>query len=108
MPRNLSDGQLASSSGTILGIGTAERVISVKLFNTSGSLTETVVLTLLRAGSTARTIARFKLAAYETAQINGIGMDPSDILAGYSSSANIVDYTVGQGSGDFAITMRDA
>ena len=108
MPRNLADGQLASSSATILGVGTAERVVSLSLFNTSSSATETVVITLLRVGSTARTIARFELEAYETAQINGQGMDPSDILAGYSTSANIVDYTVGNGAGPFSLTLRDA
>lgn len=110
MALNLADGQLAASSGTLLGVDSRgnERTVSLILFNTSGSATETVLLTILRSGSTARTIARAKLGPYETMQVNGIALDGSDLLAGYATDASMVDYTIGQGQGPFSVTVRDA
>lgn len=103
----LADGQLSSSSATVLGTATSERTVSVTLYNTTAQ-EQTVALTVTRSGSTARTIARGKLKQYQTMRVNGLPLDPSDVLAGSADSASVVDYLVMVGSGPFSVSMTDA
>lgn len=107
MPLTLADGQLGATSGTVLGAGTAERTVAVLLYNTSRSSEQEVSLTVLRPGSTARTIARGVLKGRESMQILGLPLNPADILAGLATTEQAVDYTVVNGQGPFEITMRD-
>ena len=104
---NQADGQLAASTATILGVGTAERTVGIALFNTAAQ-TQTVILTLTRTGGTARSIARAELKENEALYVDGIQMDPSDVLSGYASGASSVDYLVSLSSKPFGITTRDA
>lgn len=107
MPLTLADGQLGATSGTILGAASTERTVSVLLYNTSRSSEQEVELTVLRAGSTARTIARGVLKGRESMQVLGLPLDPSSILAGIATTALAVDYTIVQGEGPYELTMRD-
>lgn len=109
MPRNLADGQLAAASGTLLTNGTVERLVSLILVNTI-AVEQTVVLTVTRSGSTARYILRAKLTQYQQLHLRGLPLDPSDVLAGYATSASAVDYIVSLASSSepFNVLIRDA
>lgn len=108
MALNLADGQLGSSSAALLSAGTEERVVAVTLFNTVTS-EQTIVLTNTRSGSSARTFVRAKLKQYQSLYVRGIALDPSDSLAGYSSSAEAVDYLVCKSNTEpFSVSIRDA
>lgn len=108
MALSLADGQLAASTATILPAGTDERTVAVMLFNTT-SQSQAVTLTVTRASSSARTIARVTLAEkYESAYVVGIPLDPSDVLSGYTTYASSVDYVVTASTGAFNIIVRDA
>lgn len=108
MSQVLGDGQLAAASATVLGAAAGERVVALSLFNTSGAATQTVTLTVAKGTGTARTIGRYTLDPYESAYLNGLILDPADVLAGYASSASAVDYRVTAGTGDFEVMLRDA
>lgn len=109
MAITLADGQLAASSGTILGAATGERFVNVLLVNTSGSSSETIILTVSRGGGTARRIARGVLEANCSAYIANLALDPSDVLAGYATGATTVDYLVTRADGgEFGIRYLDA
>ena len=97
MGQSLANGQLAASSGTVLGAETArgaERVVNVNLANTSASTTETVLLTVSRNGGTARRLDRIVLAPNESAKLLNVALDPPDVLAGSSTNATTVDYDI--------------
>lgn len=109
MPLALADGQLAAASATILGAASGERTVGLTLFNTSASA-QAVTFAVTRVGSTARTVARIKLEKkYESAYINGLPLDPSDLLAGYATYATSVDYLIHQqlAGTPFEIIVRD-
>lgn len=107
MALNLADGQLAASSATILGPATAERTVAITCFNTAAQ-EQTVVFTMTRSGSSARTIARAVLEQYEALYLEGVQMDPSDLLAGYATGASAVDYVASLSTKPFSITVREA
>lgn len=107
MPLALADGQLAASSATVLGAGSAERNVMVTLHNTS-AVTQTVVLSVSRNGGSSRTIFRGKLEQYETTYIDGISLNPADVLSGYATGASAVDYDVTTSKGSFGVFARDA
>lgn len=103
----MADGQLSASSSTLIGVGTAERVVTLTMFNTSLSAKQEIFLTVTRSGSSARVVAHAILEGQESLIVKGLPLDPSDVLAGYASSATTVDYIISQGSGPFAIETRD-
>ena len=102
----LANGQLGASSATILGVATGERTVKVTLYNT-GSIGQTIILTMARDGGTARTIFRAVMARFETCELAGVQLDPSDVLAGYATGAGAVDYDVTRYVGSFGIFARD-
>lgn len=105
---NVADGRLASASATLFVSADGQpRTITVTLYNTSGSVTETINLTVTRPGSTARQIARAELGPRESAYIENVALDPADVLAGYATDADMVDYLIGVSSGAFSYTVRD-
>ena len=106
-PLNPADGQLAAASATLIGAEAFERTLAIKLFNTSSAKTEKVNVLLTRSGSSARQFARAELGPYESMYIDGIAMDPSDVMTGYASDAAMVDYIISRGGGEFSITVRD-
>lgn len=107
MSLSLADGQLSATSATILGAGTAERSVAVTLHNVAAQ-EQTIALTITRAGSSARTVARAKLKQYQTLYVRGLPLDPSDILAGSATGPSSVDYLVNVSHEPFSITIRDA
>ena len=94
--RFYADGQLASSSGTLLGADRYTRVVSVSLFNTSSTLRQVIRLTLTGPTTEARSILRAKLEPYGSMTMRGVGMDPDTVLAGWSDDATTVDYMIEQ------------
>lgn len=109
MPLNLANGQLGSSSATVLGAGTDLRTVAIALFNTAVT-EQTIYLAVSVAGGTARTLIRIKLAQYQAAYVRGVRLDPSDLLTGYSSSATSVDYVITQmaDADPFSVVVLDS
>ena len=104
---NLADGQLESSSATLLTAPGEGAMVHASFTNT-GSSKQTIILTVLRSGSTARRIARVTLEKDESHYIDGLPLSPSDVLAGYATYADAVDYVIAQGTGPFSMMTRDA
>lgn len=102
----LASGQLAGSSGTVLGAGTDERTVAITLFNTAAS-EQIATLTVTHAGTTV-TLARVKLERYESLYLNGQPLDPSSVVSGYADSGSAVDYLVTRSIGPFGVQKRDA
>lgn len=101
---NLANGQLAASATSMLGTqagspSSGRHAVNVLLFNTSGSLTETVQLTVTVNGGTARTVAYASLAPYEKLYLSNLPLDPADALLGTTTDATTVDYIVSEASG---------
>ena len=107
MAMMMADGQLSSSSATILGTAASDRTVGVVLYNTSSVLQQTVRLTITRSGSAARTLVRAVLEGNESLYLAGLTLDPSDLLAGLTTNAATVDYLVTTGLGPFSVTTRD-
>ena len=105
----LSDGQLSTTSATLV-TATGSQYIALTLFNTSESATVTVRLTLARSGGTARNFAIGELGPLEAMYVRGIGLDPSDTLAGYADIASTIDYLAfwDRDDSDFLIFTRAA
>lgn len=104
---NVADGQLGATSATLFTAPAEGAVVQITLSNTAASQ-QTIVLTVLRAGSTARRVRRIVLEYNESDYIVGLPMSPADVLAGYATSAEAVDYLVGLSVGPFSLTTRDA
>ena len=102
--RTVADGQVAASS-TAIYTATAESTVNIRLANTSAVNTETVTMTVLRSGSTARRVARFVLAPNEQGFVYGLGLSNGDIVKASSTDATTVDYLVGMCSTDIAARM---
>lgn len=85
-------GQVASSATAIF---TAEDpgVLSCALYNTSGSLTETVVFSVTNGDGT-YTIARFTMSPNQTAYLKNIVLNTDDILKASTTDASTVDYSL--------------
>lgn len=96
--RNVADGTLATESATLLGADRYQRVVSLILFNDS-RFKQTVWLTLTRAlpyPSETRYQARAELESYESITVRGIGMDETDVLAGWATGGGRVTYVITQ------------
>lgn len=87
----IGNGQLASTAAA-LGTATGRDLWSLKLANTSGSTTETILITVLRNGGTARRLARIVLAPNEQATVTNIPVESGDVVKGVSTNATTVDY----------------
>jgi hypothetical protein len=102
---SVADGQLATSA-TALYTGIAAQVqANVTCLNTSGSTTETVILTLTRGSGTARRIARAVLAPNEQLFVTGIPLASGDVIKGSTTDANTVDYVVATTQTDIAFKV---
>ncbi len=88
---NATSGQLAASASAILTV-TSDGTCDATFNNTSASLTETVLVTLLRGSSTLR-ITRAVLAPNEALFVQGLFLAAGDVLQGQASDAATVDYT---------------
>jgi len=100
--QSVADGQVAVSS-TALFTGTINQQgqVNISLLNTSGSTTETVIVTLTRAASgVARRIARGVLAPNEQLYIAGLPVANGDIIKASTTDATTVDYLVGMTATD--------
>ena len=104
----LADGQLAAASATILGAGSAERYVGITLSNIVATEQE-IILTIARSGGTARQLCSAKLKENESLHVVGLPLDAGDILAGYASGGEAVDYVVMKSAGtQFNILSRQA
>lgn len=104
----VADGQLGSSSATLLSTSTSgsDRIVSMTLFNT-GASEQTINLAITPSSGTSRSLCRFKLEQYEQAYVSGISIDPASILTGYASYASAVDYLIALSpSAQFNILIR--
>lgn len=109
----LADGQLAASAGTILAGSSlpsgVNGFIVQGIFQNTAATAETVVITMQRAGGTARRIARAVLAQNEQLIVRGLGMQPDDTLLGTTTNASAVDYMItASGGGPFEIITLGA
>lgn len=103
MSLTIANGQLATSA-TALATATGSDLWSLRLTNTSGSLTETVLITVLRQGGTARRVARIVLAPNEQAVVTNIPVESGDIVKGATTDATTVDYDLtGVGAAGLAV-----
>lgn len=106
----LADGQLAAAAASILAgtsIGNEPVKVGIILANT-GTVDQTVVITMQRSGGTARRIARAILKANESLVINGLPMQTDDTLLGVTTTASTVDYVVTSSSGVLSIDVLSA
>ena len=112
MALNLSDGQLTTSSATLVTLDNASHYIVAKFLNNSQTTDVDVYLTLTRTASgTARTIARATLEPYEAMYISGLALDQADTLAGYATLGSAIDYLISRDDRDeanFTIFCRTA
>lgn len=88
------NGQLAASSGSIVAARATSRRLNIALYNTSASTTETVALSVTPAGGTSRQMTRIVLLPNESAMVEGVYLDPSDVLSGSSSNATTTNYSI--------------
>lgn len=91
----IADGQVAAAAATILNGSSAPPSgrVDVILQNTS-AVTQEIVLTMQRAGGTARRVARGQLAEDEQMIVSGLSMQPDDTLLGVTTGSSAVDYLV--------------
>lgn len=90
----LADGQVAASAGTIHTVTSTNEGRVGMTFHNTGSNSETVVVTLSRAGGTARRIARAVLAANEALVVTGFPVQAGDVIAAATTNASAADYVV--------------
>ncbi len=111
MSQNVANGQLAASA-TAIYTGVSDPVnVNVTLYNSSSSLTETVLLKYRPSGGSAdRVIARYVLGPNQTGYLQGYPLNVGDILKGQTTDATTVDYTVGATTTDtpFGVFVLDA
>jgi hypothetical protein len=108
---NLGNGQVAASAAAIASwTGSQSYRTNATFANTSSSLTETLVVTVLRAGGTARRVCRAVLAPNEHLVVTGIVIDSGDTLKASTTDATTVDYdvSVAPDSQPFQIMSFDA
>ncbi len=90
---NIADGQLAAATAVIVPTGGPDKELTVTCYNTDTS-SQSVTLTVSRAGGTARTVVSVTLGPGESLQLTGMSLGSSDTLNGYSGNASKVDYVV--------------
>lgn len=108
---NLGNGQVAASAAAIASwTGNQSYRCNATFTNTSASLVETLLVTVLRAGGTARRIFRAVLAPNESVVAAGIILDSGDTLKASTTDATTVDYdvSVAPDSAPLSITCYDA
>jgi hypothetical protein len=88
----LADGQVGATA-TALSTNPLSGLVNVTFCNVGG-LSETVVVTLLRNGGTARRVARAVLAANEALVVAGLQVHGVDTLKASTTNATSVDYVV--------------
>src|SRR5688500_11203259 len=108
MPRQLTlaDGQVAASAaailtGATLGNSFPDGTLVQGVFQNTAGTTETVVLTMTRAGGTSRRVARAVLATNEQLVVTGLAMQPDDTLLATTTNASAVDYVMSASAGAF-------
>lgn len=102
---SLADGQLAASASTLIsGSDVGTGFVSIVLANTS-TVEQTVVLTFSRAGGTARRLARAVLAEGDQLIVNNLPMQGDDVVQGYATVANNVDYVVYSATSGESVTI---
>ena len=111
MALNLSDGQLTTSSATLVTFDSTSYYLVIKLFNTSVADVDVTLTVTRTTNGTARTLARAELKSYESLYLTGVSLDQADTLAGYASRASAIDYMVSRddrGEANFSIMCRAA
>lgn len=93
MSTTLANGQVASTATTVVTATTTDR-LNILLRNTSGSLTETVQVTVKRQNGTARNLPQQILAPNEAAIIEGLPVEGGDVVQATTTDASTVDYDV--------------
>ena len=63
-------------------------------FGNTGSSSQTILLYLLRSGSSKRLLRQYQLAQYETGNYGDIVLSTGDALQAITTTASQVDYTV--------------
>ena len=95
---SLSDGQVATSWGTIYGPGAAKAIVKQVDFYNTHATTQTLELAITRSGSTRRPLYRATLAQNESMTMLDDGdvivLSASDVLEAQTTTASAVDYTV--------------
>lgn len=87
----LANGQVAATP-TAIYTGVQSDFVTIRYRNTSGSTTEVVETTVLRAGGTARKLTRLTLAPNCSAVIANIPLQSTDIVKATTTNATTVDY----------------
>jgi hypothetical protein len=96
-----ANGQLATSATTIYTASGIDTAVDLTLANTSGSLTETIlVLVKANGSSTAQRLKRVVLSANETSRLNCIKVGAGDIIQAQTTDATTVDFTVATSAGN--------
>jgi hypothetical protein len=89
----IANGQMAASATAVVTNVQGDQAVSVVAANTSGSLTETVLVTILRGATTIR-VRRVVLSANYQFQLTGIQLKNGDNLQLQTTDATTVDYQV--------------
>lgn len=96
---SLSDGQVATTWGTIYGPGAgAKAIIKQADFHNTSATTQTLEIAITRSGSTRRKIFEAELNQDETLRLltdgDSIVLSASDVLEAQTTTTTVVDYTV--------------
>lgn len=93
--QSVADGQVAAAAAAIFtGTATQYGQANISLLNTSGSTTETILVTISRQGGTARRVARAVLSPNEQLYIAGLPVANGDVVKASTTDATTVDYIV--------------
>lgn len=103
-------GQVAAAAGQIADWTGSESFRLNLTFQNTGGSAETLVLTLARAGGTARRVLRAVLATNEQLVVTGLAVDGDDTLYAATTNAGVVDYTAAVAPDDapFSVQSFDA
>lgn len=102
---NLADGQVAATAGAIYTHAGEDAVRINVTFTNVGGEAETLVLTVLRNGGTARRVRRLVLDANQECILAGFPMSKTDVLKAATSNAASVDYDVTQAPDNAPLTF---
>jgi hypothetical protein len=97
MSLNIANGQLAATSTALAAssVPTSSDLFTLVLRNTSGSLTETITITVTKTSSgTARKYPQIVLLPNESAIMRNIPMESGDTIKGQASDATTVDFVL--------------
>ena len=90
----MTDGQVAATA-TEITAGPADDAQRVDVtFSNTGTVRETLTLTISRNGGTARRLRRVELDVDEQFEITGLALNKTDSLLGITTTASVVDYVV--------------